>query len=63
MNLSLIRTIVVLALFTVITSGLFLSLSVTTAEGTDSEVTPIDMETDNDGNGIPDEFEAEYREL
>ncbi len=63
MNLSLIRTIAVLALFTVITSGLFLSVSVAVAEGTDSENTPIDMETDDDGNGIPDEFEAEYREL
>ena len=63
MNLSLIRAIFVLSLLAVVVSGLFISVSVTTAEGTDSENTPIDMETDDDGNGIPDDFEAEYREL
>ena len=63
MNRILISAISVLALFAVLASGLFMSVSVATAEGEDSEVTPIDMDTDEDGNGIPDEFETEYREL
>ena len=33
------------------------------ADGTDEETGTIDMETDNDGNGIPDEFETEYRKF
>jgi hypothetical protein len=38
-------------------------MSVATAEDIDSGATPIDMKTDDDGNGIPDEFETEYRKL
>ena len=44
-------------------SWLVLVPSVVTAGGGPDGDTPIDMETDDDGNGIPDEFEREFRAM
>ena len=67
MNHGIIRTIGVFALFGILVLTLTLYASPATAQekdgGQEDAATPIDMETDEDGNGIPDDFETEFREL
>lgn len=71
MNHGIIRTTAVFALFAMLVLGLALAyafyVSPVMADendgGADQEESSIDMDTDQDGNGIPDEFETEFREL
>ena len=60
MNISLIRTISAFTLFAVAVLALVLHAPSAAAVETDDKAAPIDMETDDDGNGIPDEFESEF---
>ena len=69
MNHGLIRTTAVFALFAMLVLGLAYAFYVSPVMvegddgGADQEESSIDMETDQDGNGIPDEFETEFRAL
>ena len=60
-NERLIRTVTVFTLFSILLLTLALYSSPAMAE--EEEATPIDMDTDDDGNGIPNEFETEFRVL
>ena len=63
MNRNLFRIITPFTLFVAIVLALALYPPLAAAGDNDNEVTPIDLETDEDENGIPDEFETEFRAL
>jgi hypothetical protein len=63
MNRNLFRIITPFTLFVAIVLALSTYLPLAAADDNDNEVTPIDLETDDDENGIPDEFETEFRAL
>ena len=62
MNHGIIRTIAAFALFSMLVLTLTFYAAPAAAQEEDA-ATPIDMETDEDGNGIPDDFETEFRAL
>ena len=63
MHYRLASIISLAALLSVLAIGVLWAAPYTSADDTDDHSDTIDMETDDDGNGIPDELETEFQEL